>query len=495
MKLRNLFMILLLCTAAGVLSISCTDTETVEVEVEKNVPRPTVYVCSDEEATEVSDPAMCPAPPEMPECDHQLTLRDRVFVGSDGADMVCGSNYPDSISGADGDDTLLGNGGKDTINGEAGNDTLEGGLGDDNLYGHEARPATPPDNYNDAGDDVLRGDAGNDTLRGNGGDDMLYGGEGNDDLDGGAGNDELYGEAGNDTLTDSDLVGIDVLDGGDGVDTVSFAAIAPGTDAGQLGEADGAGNVLHVGLMGGDNGFSEVRPAGALMEVGDIKDVISNVENVTGSATGPNQLVGDDNANTLTGGSRNDTINGMGGDDVITGGGGTDTLDGGMGTDTIVVSGTFVLSTAPGVKGFENVHGGADNDALTGDDADNELDGKAGNNTLFGDPPDDGNDVTGKDTFVVWVPRAGATDTILDFQLPAAGQTGVIDKIVVKQLPNTEGTPKASDPIQTDGIFTITTGGVSQTVILGTDAPYNLGTTIQAIIGRDGEGSVFLIFE
>ena len=209
---------------------ACTDTETVTetVEVEKPVPGPTTYVCSDEERTEVADPAMCPAPPELPECDHQLTLRDRVFTGSDGADMVCGSNYPDSISGGPGDDTLLGNGGKDTIKGEAGNDTLEGGLGNDRLYGHEPRPA-----------DMIyllvmttrvmtrsKGDAGNDHLYGNGGDDTLYGGEGDDTLDGGSGNDELYGEDGNDTLVDSDLVGVDILDGGQGVDTVDFSMVS-----------------------------------------------------------------------------------------------------------------------------------------------------------------------------------------------------------------------------------------------------------------------------
>ena len=78
---------------------ACNDTDTVETvrEVEKLVPGDTVYVCSDEDKTEVADPAMCPAPPAMPDCDHQLTLRDRVFDGSDGADMVCGSNYPDDI--------------------------------------------------------------------------------------------------------------------------------------------------------------------------------------------------------------------------------------------------------------------------------------------------------------------------------------------------------------------------------------------------------------
>ena len=467
----------------GVMAFTaCTGTDTETITETVTVPGPTVYVCSDEERTEVEDPAICPAPPELPECEHQLTLRDRLFTGSNGADIVCGSNYPDSISGGEGDDTLLGNGGNDTINGEAGNDTIEGGMGDDRLNGQ-------------TGNDTLKGDVGGDTLMGNEGDDVLHGGGGDDTLDGGAGNDELYGEADNDTLIDSDLAGVDVLDGGEGVDTVDFAAIGPGVADGQLGQTDETGNVFHVALMGEDNGFSEVRALNALMEIGDIKDVISGVENVTGSATGPNQLIGDGNANILTGGSVNDTINGMGGDDVIAGGGGTDVLDGGEGTDTIVVLGTepFNLAIATGVKGFENVVAGdpdAVDNTLIGDDGDNVLDGKGGNNTLQGDPPDN-NEVTGEDTFIVWVPRSGEMDTISDFQLPPAGQAGPIDRIVVMQLPNTDGTPKASDVIGTDSKFEITTGGVTQEVVL---TGINTDDAVDAIIGSDGEGSPFLIF-
>ena len=455
---------------------ACNDTDTVETvrEVEKLVPGDTVYVCSDEDKTEVADPAMCPAPPAMPDCDHQLTLRDRVFVGSDGADMVCGSNYPDTINGGIGDDTLLGNGGKDTINGGPGNDTIEGGVDNDTLNGND-------------GNDTIKGDDGVDTIIGGMGDDTLHGGEGNDMLDGRDGNDELYGEGGNDKLIDGDLDGIDMLDGGKDVDTVDFSDIT-GTqlDAAAAGGTDG---VLHVALMGENDGFSEVRLATALMEVGTIKDVISNVENVEGSDDGPNHLVGDDNDNMLTGGSANDTIKGMGGDDVIVGGTGTDTLDGGDGNDTIVVSGAFNLATAgEGVKGFENVHGGDGQDNLTGDDGDNVLDGKGGSNTLVGDPPNDNNDVTGKDTFIVWVPKLDATDTISDFQLK-----GTVDRIVVKKLPNTEGTPEASDPTGNDSTFTITTGGVSQTVVLTDVAPTD--DEMDAIIGTDGKGSSFLIFE
>ena len=487
------------CTGTDTETITETVTETVTETTTETVTETTTettYVCSDEEATEVSDPAMCPAPPEMPECDHQLTLRDRVFLGSDGADMVCGSNYPDSISGAAGDDTLLGNGGKDTLNGEAGNDTLEGGMGDDRLYGHEMRPDSPDADYDDSGDDTLRGDEGNDTLRGNGGDDMLYGGEGNDNLDGGAGNDELYGEAGNDTLIDSDLAGIDVLDGGEGVDTVDFSGIVT---------ADvGADNVFHVGLMGEDNGFSEIRPTSALMDIGDIKDVITGVENVTGSGDHANHLVGDGNDNMLAGGSAADTIKGMGGNDVIVGdlGGTADTeLDGGVGTDTIVPSGTtYNLSTVTNAKNFENITAGSGTDGdgsgddnLTGTVGDNVIDGKGGSNTLVGDPSTAADAERGNDTFVVWI-RSGGEDTISDFQFPVGSSTP-IDKIVVKRMPTVEGESKAS-VATTDGQFTITTGGISQTVTL-TGITASQRTVIIGDTNGDGSGtgSAYLIFE
>ena len=407
---------------AGALIFSaCTDTDTVEVAV----PGPTMYVCSDEDKTEVEDPAMCPEPPPMPECDHQLTLRDRVFMGSDGVDKVCGSNFPDIINGAAGDDMVLGNGGADQIDGEAGNDTLEGGIGNDTIYGHEARPSDASEDYSDAGDDTIRGDEGDDKLYGNGGNDLLEGGEGNDTLDGGEGNDTLEGGAGDDTLVDSDLKGIDVLDGGDGTDTVDFSDIA----------SAGPGNHFHVSLM---NGLSEIRKSNAndLASIGDtILDVISNVENVKGSK-GSNQIIGDDGNNELTGHSNDDIIKGMGGDDTIDTGEATtnsEYLDGGAGNDTLVVRGTtFTLVPAKGatagaqgvtknadgvitagITGFENltVKGVSETVSLTGDGNANMLTGGSGDDNLNGGGGNDildggaGNDTliggAGADTFVI----------------------------------------------------------------------------------------------
>ena len=419
MRLFNFFSIAFLMAGALIVS-ACTDTDTVEVAV----PGPTTYVCSDEDKTEVEDPAMCPAPPEQPDC-HQLDLRSRMYEGSSGADKVCGSSHPDRINGLGGDDTLLGQGGKDTINGGDGNDTLEGGAGDDTINGGD-------------GNDELSGDAGVDTLMGNEGNDTLYGGDGGDTLDGNEGDDQVYGDAGNDTLVDDDLAaknsatdvtGIDVLDGGDDTDTVDFSGI---TDAKLMTYNDSTNSTtayLHISLM---EELSEIRQSGKkLGEIGDvILDVISNVENVKGSGDGPNQIIGDNGNNVLTGGSAGDVIKGMGGDDTIDGMGGDsgEILDGGAGNDTLIVRDDYDLNdqrtltaeTSNGISGFENltvalegaVTGTTDNPIeLTGDDNANmliggttidKLNGGKGNDKLNGGKGNDElNGGPGADEFIV----------------------------------------------------------------------------------------------
>ena len=64
-------------------------------------------------------------------------------------------------------------------------------------------------------------------------------------------------------------------------------------------------------------------------------DIISGIENLTGSAFG-DSLVGSNNVmNTLDGGAGNDFLYGLSGDDTLIGGAGADILDGGLGIDTM----------------------------------------------------------------------------------------------------------------------------------------------------------------
>src|SRR6185369_16387800 len=93
--------------------------------------------------------------------------------------------------------------------------------------------------------------------------------------------------------------GDDILDGGAGIDTASYADAASGVTV-SLAEHDAQ-----------DTG-------------GAGSDTLINIENLTGSAF-DDTLTGDANANTLSG---------LEGDDTLQGGAGNDTLDGGTGNDT-----------------------------------------------------------------------------------------------------------------------------------------------------------------
>jgi Ca2+-binding RTX toxin-like protein len=95
--------------------------------------------------------------------------------------------------------------------------TIAGGIGGDTLRGTAALANNISGN---AGDDSIFGGAGNDTLAGGDGADTIEAGSGNDNISGGSGNDVIV-MAGN-------LTSADVIDGGDGVDTLTIS-VALGT--------------------------------------------------------------------------------------------------------------------------------------------------------------------------------------------------------------------------------------------------------------------------
>jgi Ca2+-binding RTX toxin-like protein len=167
--------------------------------------------------------------------------------------------------------------------------TIVGGLGVDELVGG-------------AGDDSLDADAGvqvGDVVRGGAGDDALTSGT------------VLDGEGGSDLLIAGPCG--ETIDGGPGIDSVSFARMEQGVEA----------------TLGGTAGFAPGR--GILGGCGTDRGgppptrISTTVESIEGSANG-DILSGDGGPNIILG---------RGGDDMIRGGGGDDFLVGGLGIDSI----------------------------------------------------------------------------------------------------------------------------------------------------------------
>jgi Ca2+-binding RTX toxin-like protein len=278
-----------------------------------------------------------------------LDPREGIFNGTANADKIYGHDgNVDFITGGGGADTIYGLRGNDTLYGDAGVDQLFGGRGDDALYGG-----------NDA--DTLNGEAGDDVLFGEDGSDRMSGGAGADDLDGGAGDDGVsfrgakasvavnlftgvgtVGDAAGDTY-----INMESFFGSEFADTVVGGVVAGGFygfggDDNITGTAGadrligGLGNDTINGLGGIDRVYYDsslfavqVNLAANVNTGGEAQgDILSNIEEVSGSAFG----------DTITGKTANERLIGNGGNDRLDGGVGSDTLVGGAGSDTFVFS-------------------------------------------------------------------------------------------------------------------------------------------------------------
>jgi Ca2+-binding RTX toxin-like protein len=264
------------------------------------------------------------------------TLGNDSIYGYDGNDYLWGSDGNDFLQGGNGADILDGGNGIDTVdyNGTAGVTVyLSTGYG----YGGEA-----------AGDRLYNIE----NVQGTGSyGDYLYGSAANNVLAGFGGNDFLQGGAGADTLN-----------GGSGIDTVDY---------------NGAVGV-YVNLASGQGFYGEA--AG---------DVLIDVENIQGTSSYNDTLIGS---------TANNVLSGYGGNDFLQGGAGADTLYGGSGIDTADYNGAtgvyINLATGYGYYGeaagdrlydIENVQGtGGYGDSLYGSAVANVLSGFGGNDFLQG---------------------------------------------------------------------------------------------------------------
>ncbi len=187
-----------------------------------------------------------------------------------------------------------------------------------------------------------------DTFNGGSADDYADGGADNDSLNGGAGNDVLRGGAGGDSLNGGSNTGA-----GDTLiydDSLFGISINLALNTAQGGDAQG--------------------------------DIISNFENITGSAFG-DQLVGDGNANVLRGNAGNDLFVGGLGADTMIGGADLDVVD--YSAFSIGVSVNLTTGTGPGgdlISEIENIIGSAFGDVLDGNNGANTMRGGAGNDFM-----------------------------------------------------------------------------------------------------------------
>jgi Ca2+-binding RTX toxin-like protein/subtilisin-like proprotein convertase family protein len=400
---------------------------------------------------------------------------DTIF-GQEGDDNIWGADPTlDTLGGIDGDDTIDGGEGFDRVlqqvdNNQTLTDTLLTGQGSDSLVRIEAGTliggdsgtlATPQ--FLDAtafnGPVILIGGAGvdflfasttgafDDELFGNAGDDVLASFGGNDQLTGGPGDDTQEGGIGDDTylfLDDADPAEVDTLTDIGGTDTLDFSAL-PNT-------APVTVDMLSGPLLA-THGTRTVTTADP-----------TQFENAIGGA-GDDTLGGNANDNLLIGNAGNDTLRGLIGLDTLNGGAGNDVLEGGAGDDlylfdtavgseidtitedatlgggsdtlnfsslsigdnlTVNLSeaasttfashtGRTLVTLSPGDAALiENVTGGAGDDSLTDNQADNTLIGNTGNDVYFFVDP------TGAQTDTVAEQANEGTDR-LDFGMMTTG--------------------------------------------------------------------------
>ena len=352
------------------------------------------------------------------------------ITGTNYRDVLRGDSGANTLQGLDGDDDLAGGAGADRLDGGGGIDwirylasdtgvmvNLEQGTGQggdaegdvivdvEKIEGSHYRDVLVGDND----DNGLAGREGDDDLRGNGGRDDLEGDAGADRLDGGAGSDWIIywgsdagvkvdleqgtgegGHAQGDVIIDvENVMGSRYSDELLGNNEANFLQGLEGAD-----RLDGGGGIDSVGYWHSDAGVTVNLEAGTGKGGEAEGDVITDVEDVTGSRH-RDELRGDNGPNFLDGRSGDDALYGNGGDDELWGGSGADRLEGGNGADKLY-----------GNEDADRLEGGNGADKLYGHEGADRLVGGGGADKLFGNE--------GADVFIF---AAGhGDDTIYDFR-------------------------------------------------------------------------------
>ena len=337
------------------------------------------------------------------------------LTGNYGNNRLDGGLGTDKMIGSYGDDTYVVNATKDTVTEIAGQgtDTIE-----TSLATHSIAKLTAVENLTYIGglNFTGTGNALNNVIRGGIGNDILNGGIGADMLVGGAGNDTYVVDNAGDVVDESTGAGADLVQSsvsfnlGDGVHAVGDVENL--TLTGKL-AINGTGTGLGNSIVGNSKvNVIEGKGGGDYLDGGSGIDTVSYASSAQGvmvwlnGATLTNAYGGDAqgdmirNFENIVGSMWADTLSGSSAANVIDGGAGGDTMAGGAGNDTYVVddvgdvitealsAGTDLVKSsvthALGLNVENLTQTGSSNIDATGNGLVNALTGNYGNNRLDG---------------------------------------------------------------------------------------------------------------
>jgi Ca2+-binding RTX toxin-like protein len=279
--------------------------------------------------------------------------------------------------------------------------------------------------------------------------DALVGGPGNDTINGHGGfHDTLLGGSGDDLIAPQDAqhTSSAMIDGGLGVDTVTYAQAPAGVVVDLAGGPGGPDTIVGVERAIG-SAFDD-RISGS---AGDDTIVGGGGNDVIDGRAGVSYLRGDDGDDSISGGSAfddingnmgNDTLNGNGGDDWVVGGKNDDLQFGGQGSD--VVWGNLGNDTLDGGDGADQVRGGQGDDSVSGGAGNDYVSGDRGNDTITGG--------AGADLF--HGSQDAGIDRVLDFNL------GEGDRVMLDPGPTYTVSQVGADTV-------IDMGGGNQMILVG----------------------------
>ncbi|MEP0069087.1 calcium-binding protein [Pyruvatibacter sp.] len=314
--------------------------------------------------------------------------------------FVYGNGANNLITTGDADDLLMGAGGDDTLNGGGGDDiasyqydpaavniNLATGTGSDGYGGTDTLVSI----------EALLGSQFDDTLTGDSNDNYFLGLGGNDIINGGGGIDTVSYEF-VDGIRGGVIVNLaqgSATDGFGGFDTLASIEIVIGSDFIDHIVGDANDNTLSGGasndFLDGGDGFDtasyEFAQASVVVSLASgtasdgygTTDTLRNIEAVTGSIFA-DQITGDSGINRLEGLFGADHLDGAGGDDLVdysrSFAGVTVNLESGVASDGFGFTDTLV--------NIESVTGSNFDDTLTGDSSENTFAGLSGDDAING---------------------------------------------------------------------------------------------------------------